>query len=273
MTTSYQKRAVSTWSLHRTLGEYVANDSAVNGGPFMPSPDVERASPLLELIPELAARDYHAVQICHFHLESREHSYLQKVRQALQQHQIELDALLIDDGDLTAPDIAPQLNWYNSWLEAASILGAKRARICAGRSQPTPELLKRSGTYLAELAKNHPDVRIVTENWMEMIPDAESMIAVLDEAGDSVGLLIDLANWQKPEKYQQLALIADRAETCHAKCVFSENGPDAEDFRRTLVILTDAGYTGPLALIYDGPNADEWAELDREWEIVQSVFQ
>lgn len=273
MTSQMPPRAVSTWSLHRTLGGFIADDSAFGGGPFMPPSAQAESGALLKLIPQLKANGYSVIQICHFHLESRDDTYLQTVRAALEEHEIELDALLIDDGDLSAPDIQPHLDWYDSWLEVARKLGAKRARLCAGRNQPTPELLRRSGELLAQLASRHPDVRIVTENWMEMIPDADAMHTVLDAAGEDVGLLIDLANWHKPEKYDQLKRIAGRAETCHAKCVFHENGPDEEDFRKTLGILKDAAFTGPLALIYDGPDSNEWSALETEWRIVESVFR
>jgi hypothetical protein len=36
--------------------------------------------------------------------------------------------------------------------------------------------------------------------------------------------------------------------------------------------LKDADFSGPMVLIYDGPNDDEWGRLDVEWAIVQHVF-
>lgn len=272
MTQPRPDRAVSTWSLHRTLGEFVGAESAVHGGPFLRPLARPPRQTLLELLPEIAARGYATLQICHFHLESRDPAYLDQVRVALAEHRIALDMLLIDDGDLTAPDIDRQLAWYDDWLQAAELLGARRARVCAGRSAPTPERLKSSGAYLAELAAQYPELRIVTENWLEMTPDAESICAVLDAAGPNIGLLIDLGNWRGVEKYADLQKIAARAESCHAKCSFDGDEPDEADYRKTLTILKDAGFTGPLALIYDGPNPDEWAGLDREWQIVESVF-
>lgn len=266
-------RSVSTWSLHRTLKNFVADGTAVDGGTFMTLPPREHGLTLLELIPELATRGYQSVQIVHFHLESTDDDYLQRVRQALAEHRVALDALLVDDGDLMADDVAPHLEWFDRWLTVAETLGATHARLCAGRKAPTPELLAASARHLAALAELHPDGRIVTENWMESMPDADSVNAVLDAAGDRVGLLIDLANWKAPEKYDGLVAIAPRAELCHAKCIFKETGPDEADFRQTLGILKDAGYTAPLALIYDGPDDDEWAALDVEWDIVQEVFR
>lgn len=266
------RRTVSTWSLHRTLGNFIAEDSAVHGGPFMSLPHRDNGLTLLELLPELAARGYNTLQICHFHLASRDADYLAEVRDAMAQNDITLDAFLIDDGDLMATDINTHMAWYDTWLDVAAELGAERARFCVGRSAPTTELLQASGKRLAELAARHPKVRIVAENWMESIPDAASLLTALEAAGDDVGVLIDLANWGPPAKYEELAKIAHLAETCHGKCVFTADGPDEVDFRRTLSILKDAGFNGPIALIYDGPDDDEWAALDWEWEIVQSVF-
>jgi hypothetical protein len=122
------------------------------------------------------------------------------------------------------------------------------------------------------LAETHPGVRIITENWLETTPDADSVLAVLRETGDRVGLMIDLGNWKSPNKYQDLGAIAPLAETCHAKCHFTGDQPNREDFRTSLQILKDVAYDGPLALIYDSSNDDEWGCLDLEWEIVRDVF-
>lgn len=265
-------RAVSTWSLHRTLGRFVAADSAVRGGPFMPAPNAPPQHSLLDLLPEIAAHEYVTLQICHFHLESRDARYLDTIRAEMTRLGIRLDMLLIDDGDLTAANTEAQMAWYDQWLIAAEQLGADRARICAGRSAPTPGLLQTSGERLARLAEAHPNVRVVTENWLEMTPDADAVLSVLDAAGGRVGLLIDLGNWTGERKYADLAAIAPRAEACHAKCHFTARGPEVEDYQRSLEILAESGFDGPLALIYDGPNPDEWAGLDSEWAIVRRVF-
>lgn len=266
-------RAVSTWSLHRTLGNFVAPDSSVSGGPTKDLPPTATAGiALLDLPAHLAAHGYDTLHLCHFHLASRDAAYLAAVRAALDEHGITLDTFLIDDGDLTAPDADRHEAWYGEWLDVAEAVGARGARIGAGRAAPTPELLVASGERLARLAAAHPGVRVVTENWLEMTPDAASVLAVLDAAGSGVGLLLDLGNWTGPTKYDDLARLAPRAETCHAKCHFSADGPDADDFRRSLEVLKAAGFDGPLALIYDGPDDDEWANLDREWEILTGVF-
>lgn len=267
-------RAVSTWSLHRTLGRFVGPDSAALGGPFMArSGDEPSGLALLDLPRELRAHGYNTVQIVHFHLPSHTPEYLADLRAALEAADIELDALLIDDGDLTdEANIERIERWLDEWLGVAVALGAKRARLMAGRAEPTPERITASARRLVMLAEAHPDVRIVTENWMAMMPDAAHVEALLAETGDTVGLLVDLGNWRGVDKYEQLAKIAPLAETCHAKCHTTEAGLDAEDFGRTLGILKDVGFAGPLALIYDGADDDEWAMLDAEYDLTRRVF-
>ncbi|MGI8482993.1 MAG: sugar phosphate isomerase/epimerase, partial [Thermomicrobiales bacterium] len=84
----------------------------------MDSPSSPNALQLLGLPAELHARGYDALQICHFHLPSRSPEYLGELREALAESGIVLDALLIDDGDLTHPTDADQNEaWIGDWLE------------------------------------------------------------------------------------------------------------------------------------------------------------
>jgi sugar phosphate isomerase/epimerase len=266
-------RAVSSWSLHRTLGRFVSGDAPGDGNRFSQPARTSDGLPLLDLPAELRKRGYDALQICHFHLPSRSGTYLGELRAALSEAEVELETLLIDDGDLTHPEDGDRDEvWIGGWLETATALGARRARVCAGRSSPSPELIAESVTRLGRLASAHPGVRVVTENWLEMMPDADSVNAVLDASGSAIGLLIDLGNWRGSDKYRQLSAIAPRAESCHAKCHFTGAVANSEDFRSSLEVLKESSFSGPLALIYDGPHDDEWAMLEVETAIVREVF-
>lgn len=261
--------ALSTWSLHRTLGSYYTDLPGVPrddvAEPRWGEPDVS----LLELPAELARRGYDTVQICHFNLPSRDAAYLASLKQALADAGVTLDALLVDDGDLTHPtDADAHEEWISGWLDVAVALGAHKARLVAGQQTPTAERLSESARRLVRLARTHPGVRVVTENWMELLPTAADVHTLLEQTDGEVGFLIDLGNWTGDTKYAELASVAPLAETCHAKCAFTADGPDAEDFARCLDVLADADYSGPLALIYDGPDADEWAALETEQAIV-----
>jgi sugar phosphate isomerase/epimerase len=265
-------KAVSSWSLHRTLGRFAGEGTAFGGGRFIDVPPAADGLPLLELPAALREHGYDTLQLVHFHLPSRDPAYLAELRAALDGAGVVLDALLVDDGDLTGPDPDAAEAWIGAWLDVAVALGAERVRVIAGKAPPTPDRLRESAARLRRLAARHGDLRLVTENWLGLLPDADAVLALLAETGGAVGLLIDLGNWSGPDKEDQLARIAPLAETCHAKCRFTENGPDAEDYRRSLGVLKDADYDGPLALIYDGPDADEWGCLEAEHAIVTEVF-
>jgi sugar phosphate isomerase/epimerase len=264
-------RAVSSWSLHRTLGRYKSGDSPARNNGFVAA-EPSGGLALLDLPAELHRHGYDTLQICHFHLPDRSPAYLAELRGALAESNVTLDAILIDDGDLTGDDPDRDEAWIGEWLDVAISLGARRARVCAGRSAPTAERLRASAERLDRLAASRPDIRVITENWMEMLPDAASVHTLLDATIEPVGLMIDLGNWSAPEKYGELAAIAPRAEVCHAKCHFTGNTPDREDFSKSLHLLRDARFNGPLVLIYDGSNDDEWSMLELEYALVSEVF-
>jgi hypothetical protein len=266
-------RAVSTFSLTRTLGRIRGPFASVDGDGAGAVAAAPGALSLLDLPAELRTHGYDAVQICHAQFPARDSAYLAELRSSLAASGITLDAVLVDAGDVTHPtDAARHEAWISDWIDVATELGATRARVCAGRSAPTADTLRQGGEALARLAASHPGIRVITENWLELLADADAVLAVREITGDDVGLMIDLGNWHGAGKYDELARIAPFAETCHAKCEFSADGPDRDDFLRSLTVLHNAGFDGSMALIYSGPDDDEWTNLDLEWEMVQSVF-
>jgi sugar phosphate isomerase/epimerase len=56
---------------------------------------------LLELPARLAEFGVHTLEVCHFHLPSRDAQYLAALRGAMEAANVELWSLLIDDGDLS----------------------------------------------------------------------------------------------------------------------------------------------------------------------------
>ena len=135
------ERSVSTWSLHRTLGRFVAPDSAVNGGPFFATPPLESGMALLDLPAELQRRGYESVQVCHFHVPSRDADYLAAFRGSLETHGIALDTFLIDDGDSPArtPPIAMKRGLAAGLKRRShSVHGVRGSEQAASRPTRTP---------------------------------------------------------------------------------------------------------------------------------------
>ena len=264
-----ERLAVSTWSLHRTLGRPTPY------GPETENPQGGAASgalPLLDLPAKLNAFGVHRLEICHFHLPTRDADYLKQLRNALDTAGVTLWQFLIDGGDITHPEHAERdIAWIERWIDTAATLGATRARVSGGKSEPSAAAFARSNKALARLADYAAarNVRLMTENWQTLLTSPEAVFSALDGL-DHVGLLADLGNWHGSTKYEDLAQILPRAESCHAKAFFTEGYQmDEEDFTRALDVCKAADFQGPYSLIYDGPDGDEWQGLQLEKAVVE----
>ena len=266
--------AVSTWSLHKLLGPVYAHGPGAPDGGEETRPYGDGALTLLRLPKELKARGFARAEICHFHLARRDDAYVSSVRAAFAEAGVTIQTLLIDAGDLTgAEHCARDERWIAYWIGVAAKLGAQNARVIAGKAKPSPEAVARSIAALKRLAAlgKSLGVRIVTENWFDLLASPSEVNAVLDGVGADLGLLADTGNWHGPGKYADLSAIFPRAELCHAKSDFSDGGAlDEDDCARWLRSAREAGYRGPLTLIFAGPG-DEWAGLEREREFALAI--
>ena len=259
--------AVSTWSLHKQLGPVYAHGPGAPDKGEESRPYGDGALTLLQLPAELKARGFSRIEICHFHLVSLDVSYLRAVRDAFSGSGVTIQTLLIDAGDLTGVEHATRdERWIADWIGVAAKLGAENARVIAGKAKPSPEALVRSIAALKRLTAlgKSLGVRIVTENWFDLLASPSEVNAVLDGVGDDLGLLADTGNWRGPGKYADLNAIFQRAELCHAKSDFSDGGAlDEDDAANWLRAAREADYRGPWTLVFAGPG-DEWDGLERE---------
>jgi len=259
--------AVSTWSLHRTLGVTHPHDlttDAVGGSRRTYGPGQET---LLSLPSALAREGYRRLEIVSFHMPSRDPAYLRDLRAELKSQGIVLQTLLIDDGDISHPDLGERdRRWIAGWIEVANELGAENARIIAGKQKPSREALDRSAAALLALADGNKgsSVRLVTENWLALLPGPDQVHDLLDRVDGKIGLLADFGNWHGPTKYADLQSIFGRAELCHAKANFVDAKLDEDDYRKCATAAEAAGYTGPYTLIFASDEPDEWTGLAAE---------
>jgi sugar phosphate isomerase/epimerase len=254
--------AVSTWSLHRLLGPTY---------PYSPDPakSAARQEPyggggasLIELPKQLAERGIYRLELCSFHLPSLDQAYLAEFRAAMKASGVLFQTLLVEDGDPSHPETGERdIRWIAGWIEIAKALGAENMRVIAGKQKPSQDSLQRALTNLTWLAAQAEGsgVRIVVENWFDLLPAPKEMNWLLDGLDGKIGLNGDLGNWAAPTKYAGLADIMGRAELCHAKADYNASGLDAVDYGKCLKACQKAGYAGPFTLIYDSPFfADEW---------------
>jgi sugar phosphate isomerase/epimerase len=267
--------AVSSWSLHRALGLTYPN---------RPDHDVEAiAEPtygsgrmtLLDIPRAVAAIGIDRIEVCSFHVPHRDAGYAASFRAALAEAGVTLQTLLIEYGDITHPTTRERdLAWIESWIDTAAALGAEQARVIAGRSQPTRAALDLSIAGLNRLGRygEARGVRVITENWFELLPGPDEVRYLFEGLDDTVGLNGDFGNWSGETKYADLEAIFDLAVCCHAKADFGGGVLHAEDYRRCLDAAEAAGFRGPFTLIYDGPNADEFRHLLIERDFIRQYF-
>ena len=261
--------SVSSWSLHRTLGRPEFYGAALGE---IPQDSHNRGEVTLLGLPErLAGFGIRTLEICHFHLPEVDGGYLAELRGELETHGVELWSLLVDDGDLTHPEHAERdLNWIEGWLGVAEQLGAKNVRVIAGKQPANSETLDQARRYLELLTRIAAlrGVRVLTENWFDLVAHPADLLWLLDQLQGDLGLCFDFGNWNGPHKYENLEAIAQYATSCHTKAAFSSEGVlDRDDYVRCLDITRAAGFAGPYTLIFDGPG-DEWAGLAAEREVV-----
>ena len=195
----------------------------------------------------------------------------------MENEHIELFSLLVDTGDITHPQEAERnVQWISQWLSVAQQLGARCMRVVAGDAAPSPESFELSIRNLRTLAEQAQGlgIRLMTENWHNLLSTPEAVHTVLGGLEGQVGLCFDFGNWDsRPEKYLQLESIAVYAESCHTKAHFEPPFElDRVDYERCLEITRQAKFAGPYTLIYAGPNDDEWAGLGREREVVKAYL-
>jgi sugar phosphate isomerase/epimerase len=269
--TPHDRIAVSSWSLHRLLGTTYPHDlSSHEVGPEEASYG-EGTESLLGLPSALARHGIGRLELVSFHLRSRDPIYLEELRASLAASKVRLQTLLIDAGDLTDPVHGERdRNWIAGWIEVANALGAEHARIIAGKQKPTMAALDRSVAALRLLAEGNrgSSVRLVIENWFDLLPTPQQVHFVLDQLDGRVGLLADTGNWQGPGKYEDLRSIFGRAELCHAKAQFNNGLLDEVDFAACIEAAESAGYTGPYTLIFDSAMPGEWDGIRHERDFV-----
>ncbi|MEO8756501.1 MAG: TIM barrel protein [Devosia sp.] len=267
----HDRLAVSTWSLHRLLGTTYPHDLTTTEIGSRQETYGEGSETLLDLPAALANHGYHRMELVSFHLPSRDPIYLGELRDQLKGSGVMLQTLLIDAGDITDPvNGARDTAWIASWIEIANELGAANARIIAGKQKPTPETLDRSAQALAALAAGNAgsSVRLVTENWFDLLPDAERTNQLLDKLDGTIGLLGDFGNWHGAGKYAELGSIFGRAELCHAKASFIDGDLDEADYGKCVDLAEAAGYTGPYTLIFDSEIPHDWRGLEIERDFI-----
>lgn len=193
--------AVSTWSLHRLLGAVYAYSPDPDKSSAPKEPYGPGAAALIDIPAALAARGVNRLEVCSFHLPSLEAGYLSDLRDAMTASKVLFQTLLVEDGDPSHAETAERdVRWMAEWIDIAAALGAQRMRVIAGKQKPTEENLNRAACHLGWLAEKAEGsgVRIVVENWFDLLPSPVEMNWLLDRLDGKVGSTATLAIGRHP---------------------------------------------------------------------------
>ncbi|MES2465304.1 MAG: TIM barrel protein [Armatimonadota bacterium] len=264
--------SVSTWALHSLIGKTYPGRPGESSADFIPPK--EGTLDLLEVPAALAQRGIRTMELCHFHLPPDDLAYHEQFKAALESAGVELWNFLIDDGDIAHPDNGKRdTAWVLQWMDVAASLGARCARVIAGKQEPTEENIRVSSERLVALTIDAylRGLHLMTENWYSITSRPEHVQQIVGAANGALGLCLDFGNWGGDTKYADLAAIASLATSSHSKCNFTNGVPDTEDFQRCLHILRDAQYQGPFTLVYGEPG-DVWGSIETQRHIVAEML-
>jgi sugar phosphate isomerase/epimerase len=252
-----RRLAISTWSLDGLLQSGV---------------------PLLDIPAQLAQHEITTLELCHFHLPTAEPDYLHALREALRAAGVELYRLLIDMGDITAPDSsqrAADVQAIEGWIDSAAALGAGGVRIAAGRQPATPEVVEQSAGQLRAFARRAAGhgLRTHTENWHKTAQEPAALLAILDQCDGQVELCADIGNAEATaDKYATLAQLLPRASSIHFKARYAADGSiAADDLQRCFELIEQAQFDGVITLIYESKR-EEWAGVDQLRDALQPLL-
>jgi sugar phosphate isomerase/epimerase len=241
-----------------------------------------------------------AIEICQFHFLDDSPEYVAQLQQALTDAGVSLINMPIDVGNIS--DMNPtfrdeDLAEIEGWMKVAATLGSRFVRVnasnpMAGDAAPI-EVTIASYRRLARTAESL-GMQLLLENHGGITADPEVMVQLLEAVGPThLKTLVDIGNFEPwssahdPCKgavnladldltplYAGLARIAPYAGYVHAKTHdFDENGkPIVIDVVKALRIVRDTGFTGPIALEYEGNNGDPWENTARTKALVEEAF-
>ncbi|HEU5102454.1 MAG TPA: TIM barrel protein, partial [Roseiflexaceae bacterium] len=197
-----QQIAVSSWSLRQCLGPVHLNVRGPDGRKTPFTMDLPQTMSLLEF--PRAARErlgLRAVEICQFQIPERTPEYVDALKRALAEAEVELLNMPIDIGNIADPNPTyreEDLQEIEGWMRVAADLGARMVRVNASAGMPgTPhaplevsvESLRRLGHTAHELG-----LQLLTENHGGITTDPEVVVQIIEAAG--VGLLLDIGNFE-----------------------------------------------------------------------------
>ncbi len=150
--------------------------------------------------------------------------------------------------------LAEEIKKVKTWTECASKLGTPEMRVFGGRV-PEGDTEEASVNRAVEAFKEcceHASkygVMLALENHGGICTSAEQVLNIIKRVDSEwMGANLDTGNFRSDEPYEEIAMVAPYALTCHVKV--SVKGEEV-DMNRVVKILREANYSGYLPIEYE----------------------
>ena len=226
----------------------------------------DKTMTLLELPAACKALGVETIELVSSFFVSQDTRYLDQLRVAIQEAGTRVRNIAVDMGDIASPDEARRrtdIEGLKQWFYVARAVGSEAIRVNSGAASPDDQgaldrIVEAYGELAAEAA--HTGVYLLIENHGGASADPRNIQTFLDRV-DSPWFKAcpDTSNFTNDTWEEGMRIMAPHAFCCHIKVfTYSDDGQQsrtgddgqtrAYDLRRSLQILKDAGYTGPLCI-------------------------
>lgn len=224
----------------------------------------EKTLTLLEFPALCASYGVKTVELCSRFFESQDARYLNELRQILEDNDLSVQNIAVDMGNIAGADPAVRrtdVEALKQWFYTATAVNSKAIRINTGHADDDGAMTRVIEGY-QELAKvgEQSGVKLLIENHGGVSSTSDNLARIL-EAVDSPWFATcpDTGNFPEGDWEAGMRVLAPRAFSCHVKVFsYSEDGMQSRvgrdgekrgyDLIKSLEILKDAGYKGPLCI-------------------------
>ena len=252
------------------------NDIGIAGWALNQSIRELKTLTLLEF-PALARQEYgvDTIELVSTFFENQSAAYLNRLREEIERHGLFVANIAVDTGSLASPDASVRrtdIETIKQWFHVARAIGAAAIRVNTGAAAPDDAAaLERVITGYQELADHaaETEVKLLIETHGGVSSEPQALTTILQQVDTPwFGTCPDVNNFPGGTWEEGMTILAPRAVVAHIKvanydpsgwqAVTARDGSDRSfDLKRSLVILKEAGYQGPLNFEYNFAEQDE----------------
>jgi sugar phosphate isomerase/epimerase len=242
------------------------NEMGIAGWLFHRSILNDKTMTLLDLPGACKAIGVETIELVSSFFPSQDTRYLNQLRAAIEGAGVRVNNIAVDMGDIANADEATRrtdLEGLKQWFHLARAIGATSIRVNSGAASPTDHgAIDRICAGYRELAEEaaHTGVYLLIENHGGASADPKNIQVFLDRVDSQwFKTCPDTGNFLEGTWEEGMRIMAPHAYSSHVK-VFNYSSDGAQswsgrdgtthtyDLKRSLQILKDVGYAGPLCI-------------------------